>query len=217
MKKTLITFITATALVVLAAAVAGATVVADPNEGGILDGRDIESVSYSFDGTWHEWVMDLYLAPTAANFAGIYGIAIDNGPGGSLISDGILYDPLADGLDWLVDAHYESTGSLGYVKSDRHEWNEGATNYDTVTFFTLDPDATFSRSGDLLTWRVKDDLFEGGAGLGAFSFYGYSLDGGSETGFYDITAPGANVPVPAAVWLLGSGLLGLVGLRKRLG
>lgn len=31
----------------------------------------------------------------------------------------------------------------------------------------------------------------------------------------DITGPGAVIPVPAAVWLFGSGLIGLLGLRRR--
>jgi hypothetical protein len=32
----------------------------------------------------------------------------------------------------------------------------------------------------------------------------------------EVFTQSSEVPVPAAVWLLGTGLLGLVGLRKRL-
>ncbi len=39
------------------------------------------------------------------------------------------------------------------------------------------------------------------------------------TGFTQVLAGEANVssvPIPAAVWLLGSGLFGLVGIRRRM-
>lgn len=40
---------------------------------------------------------------------------------------------------------------------------------------------------------------------------------GGENGheLYDAKINGANVPIPAAVWLLGSGLIGLVGMRRK--
>lgn len=50
----------------------------------------------------------------------------------------------------------------------------------------------------------------------------YTLAIGGEAGFpfdglfdYDLNVQIAPVPLPAAIWLLGSGLLGLVGLRRR--
>ncbi|HET6421439.1 MAG TPA: VPLPA-CTERM sorting domain-containing protein [Geobacteraceae bacterium] len=50
---------------------------------------------------------------------------------------------------------------------------------------------------------------------GTFRVSDYNNSG---TYYYDsITGSVAPVPIPAAAWLLGSGLMGLVGLRKRLG
>ena len=53
----------------------------------------------------------------------------------------------------------------------------------------------------------------GGSGTpGAVGFSGSSLIDGTLKIHYDYTA----VPIPAALWLLGSGLVGLVGLRRRI-
>jgi len=51
-------------------------------------------------------------------------------------------------------------------------------------------------------------IYQNAQGLGTFSL----ADNGTLT--YSIAAPAA-VPVPAAVWLFGSGLLGLVGISRR--
>ena len=54
-------------------------------------------------------------------------------------------------------------------------------------------------------------------GIKAFSFtYGSGAEGfGLDEFFIDQEAPPPAVPVPAAVWLFGSGLLGLVGIARR--
>jgi len=59
-------------------------------------------------------------------------------------------------------------------------------------------------------------LSESGTGLYSFSVYG---QGASEAGDfsldYSLQIGVSAVPIPAAVWLFGSGLLGLVGIAKR--
>jgi hypothetical protein len=55
---------------------------------------------------------------------------------------------------------------------------------------------------------------------GAYLGYDFAADGGAaalsgaSVGF-NVSAAPAVVPIPAAVWLLGSGLLGLIGIRRR--
>jgi hypothetical protein len=44
---------------------------------------------------------------------------------------------------------------------------------------------------------------------------GYNPAGGQEAWIATLEPGDASVPVPAAVWLLGSGLIGLAGLRRK--
>lgn len=46
---------------------------------------------------------------------------------------------------------------------------------------------------------------------------GVPTGGGAMAGMYEITDAASAVPLPAAVWLLGSGLAGLAGIRRRTG
>jgi hypothetical protein len=57
---------------------------------------------------------------------------------------------------------------------------------------------------------VKDRYFDGGGGL---TFPNLSWNNSSALGWY---GPNMATPIPAAVWLLGSGLVGLVAFRHRL-
>lgn len=70
-----------------------------------------------------------------------------------------------------------------------------------------------ANAGDTLTfdWVFSTDDY---APLGDFAFI--SLVGtGAANGHYEVLAEITPVPVPAAVWLMGSGLLGLAGVARR--
>ena len=53
----------------------------------------------------------------------------------------------------------------------------------------------------------------GSGDFGSWEPYGPASDGNRAFQLYT----GDPVPLPGAVWLLGSGLLGLIGLRQQLG
>jgi hypothetical protein len=55
-----------------------------------------------------------------------------------------------------------------------------------------------------VTWHV--------AGVGEIKFEGVAANTGSIDGGYELT--GYTVPIPAAVWLFGSGLIGLIGIGR---
>ncbi|MCP3873160.1 MAG: hypothetical protein GY699_08415 [Desulfobacteraceae bacterium] len=76
---------------------------------------------------------------------------------------------------------------------------------DQIALLASESDIIFFKSVDGYygAWKI-DDFFQGGV-----SGTWYFLDDGSA----DFTNTG-NVPIPGAVWLLGSGLLGLAGVSK---
>lgn len=94
----------------------------------------------------------------------------------------------------------------------------------TVDFYLAD-----YRSENPDDWYIVDTwTWVSLAGLGRVASLDFVLTG-SDTGDYGLNTPayfamdnlnyssgGAPVPVPAAVWLLGSGLVGLMGLRRKL-
>ena len=69
-------------------------------------------------------------------------------------------------------------------------------------------------------WDIAGDVYTSTAvvsGSGTNAYPGLAMIDGAFPGFnanFNFTAPAA-VPVPAAVWLFGSGLLGLVGVARR--
>lgn len=119
--------------------------------------------------------------------------------------------------DWRLPS-YDQLNHLFYDELGAEAWNteviKGNSNYGLFSNFQFD-----------LYWTADE-------ALGSWSDYAYTYDtvygahnyaqpkDGSFGSFYawairgnDITAPAA-VPVPAAVWLMGSGLMGLLTLRR---
>lgn len=70
-------------------------------------------------------------------------------------------------------------------------------------------DYTFSNSPKQLTWSTTID-----PGIGAFSWWAAAFKPGKAYLISDEQKVAAT-PIPGAAWLLGSGILGLVGLRRR--
>lgn len=118
------------------------------------------------------------------------------------------------GVGGSIDAAYQNKVSFlgaGIVPKGAWVFNEGAANITVADDQTFVPgtQAGDVRVSDGATWHYND--------FGGFAFL-LRADAGrvvtyiSPTGFSDYAPP---VPVPAAVWLFGSGLLGLVGVAHR--
>ncbi len=117
----------------------------------------------------------------------------------------IGFDGYSLDADWRIDglgssapdvARYfgPGSGAINFLFGQDPVGIDAAGGYDSSRFFFLDTDAKyydFSGQFDLVC-----------------------ADSGCISGQYQTFAPSA-VPVPAAVWLMGSGLLGLFGFARR--
>lgn len=144
------------------------------------------SVSFAFDGT----------IAIGGDFEGTYQMGYEW--------------QIKQGESQMGDAHYEdSLGLYSYEETpvlelEFNQWDVG--NIRTVeaslkTFFWTDGRIDFIE-GDWIDFEA--DFFNS-----------FKIDSFSE-GLMPTTAIVPDVPIPSAVWLLGSGLIGLVGVRRKL-
>ena len=109
-----------------------------------------------------------------------------------------------------------------YASSDGENWTviSDYAGYDSGSTWEANPDFTQSPPGVpsiIMQIDLDDDISDTYDGV--ISYLKFEL-GDGETGhgraFFTSCVEGVNaVPVPAAVWLLGSGLIGLAGIRRR--
>jgi hypothetical protein len=185
----------------------------DPDDPLVPGGQDILKVWYATDSGFHYFRMDLEAAPssTAGGYSELYGIFIDSRPGGANGGSASFgYIPASfSGIDVILDSHYHPY--MGpWIQSDYHSWNAATSTFDLVrTPPYAGSDFVALQDGAILEWKVKKDALPG-----SFNWYAATHNVG-------LTCPvGTNdtvsvVPLPSALWLLGTGLLALVGIRRR--
>lgn len=174
---------------------------------------------------------DRYLTTSSSSLSTIKNQSNSNLMGFNLVDKGLLNDGvsgvnLSHTLENDASVHTSATGGQGYfVNGSGDKWVAKFTGVSTD--FVTKPDgsinwmpfymlATSSTSGlakaAVTQYGWDDDLdASNGYGTGAGMF---GVDMASGTLYYEVAAPAA-IPVPAAVWLLGSGLIGLVGVARR--
>lgn len=106
------------------------------------------------------------------------------------------------GLEWTINAAGSTATQLITSCSDAGLAAQCGTNYivGSTRLFTL-------------------DAYTFGAGVGGVTFTAHRTDVSPQLGNKNVTSTynfaGTAVPVPAAAWLFGSGLLGLAGTARR--
>lgn len=117
-----------------------------------------------------------------------------------------------------------STFTLPSIAYNTAMQGTGNTTYDVLlSFSNAPPGARFDGTADVVQFVLDSGLtvdanFSGlDFGEIAAHIQGIPLNGGTTSGAVTGTGTGTPaVPIPAAGWLLGSGLLGLVGISRRL-
>ena len=155
------------------------------------DGMDISSISHAYGGGAHYFQMELFGKPGGPPaIADSYTIFIKKA--GSL-----------NPFDY----------SLGYNNTFTAAPN-GVGVFSTGGISVTDDGNAFSnvKNKYYLEWKTAE--FAGGD---QFTFWGVTSKGFNPDGKdgYDIAGNAVGTPIPGAAYLLGSGVIGLVGLRRR--
>lgn len=148
-----------------------------------------------------------YLYPTSSDDTPVVATATATGD---------IANPGANVANYNFGANWDGTGTLGHVTS------VGSAGLDSAS-----PYGTFDQGGNVLEWidepTGSNRVMRGGSlWLGeetlrsTYSSFYNPLVGGSSLGFrLTSLGPITVVPIPAAAWLFGSGLIGLFGFACR--
>ena len=155
-------------------------------------------------GTTATFNVTSYLTPNYYYFGGVGGFGVNiNGP--------VTYSDITVTLSDNSAGSYATTGSPG-VLDGFGSFNQGV-QFDGDLHNVKQLVFTLTLSSG--SWNDVNDVFmQNNKGyVAAAHIFPFDADGTAlGTGY---AGNGNPVPIPAAVWLLGSGLLGLVGIRRR--
>ncbi len=191
-----------------------------PRLGGLAYYDDVADLTWLADanaaGTTMNWANANAWA-AGLDVAGVTGwrlpdtIDVDN--------DGATYTSIYQGVDYgynitthseLSNMFYNVLGNLAYYDTSGNSAQPGWGLTNTGPFSNLQSygywSATEYAPNTFYAWTFYMNYgSQGYSGAKANSYYAWAVQSG------DVSA----VPVPAAVWLFGSGLLGLIGVARR--
>lgn len=155
-------------------------------------GQDIVSAQYAADADYRFFRMDLKGTPSAGgnNYAPLYQFMISSTSG---FRDLNTYSiPIPTPVPSLILA-------------------SGVTPTSATTEWYFRND---NSTPNVLEWAIKKTDLPDTFAWQAFSWNTASV-GGPITGLFDLTAAAVVTPIPSAALLLGTGLIGLIGLKRR--
>jgi len=157
---------------------------------------DIDDFGIIIGGTTLRYVFEVDFnngVSTYTNSAGTWNYFYSDLIEGSVINGGLLYGDYY-GFNW-----YRLSGpNMGEITS-----NHANVRID-------------SYENDTQNWRVQDWQIGQAFSSTDLASYPGGINGSAVYAYGDVTLTSITaIPIPGAVWLLGSGLIGLVGLRKK--
>lgn len=187
----------------------GAIYVPDVSGDVSVAAGDISGIGFTQDADNYYFSMSLNGAinqnPSGIHTA--YFIAFDTTAGGGWLAN-------MTGVDYMIRVFHDSSKgdkvSTSTNQSGIYKFDASISDWDYD--FSGKPTVNFSISDDRKTlgWVVsRNDLFL--PGIWEFAGLTHSSSGNPR---YDHT-PMTPTPIPGAAWLLGSGLVGLIGLKRR--
>lgn len=174
---------------------AGVIRVADP---AVNPGQDISQVLFGSDTTSYYFRMDLAAAPGHSDLNTWYGIYLG--------TSGVPLDSPFQ-ADFGLEATWRTFGSSPLFSPVFTDFTNPSHQIS----------GQFFSQGNVLEWQVAKDAlqsewFTALSHSPSISFLGATLN--AQGALID-SSPVAATPIPGAAWLLASGLIGLIGLRRK--
>lgn len=177
----------------------GYQVVHDPRDLSLDKGQDIRNAFYAVDDGYKYFRMELYGAPNqgANGYANLYGFFIQSGNGDKFPD---FSTPLVFNVDSYLGTGVKPKLGGGLKFTPDSGTFSGGEEY---AF-----DLKYERNGKYLDWAIPQDQLPDN-----FTWLAATLQKGS----WVVLNQTASVvtPIPSAALLLGTGIVGLIGLRRR--